>query len=664
MLGRLVALAGALTALAMATPANGATGDPVSGYPFVPTPTSPPFKPPPVGYFIGPCGLAVDSSGRYYVSDYYHHAVDVYDGTDYVAQLANVDPLDGPCGLALDSSNRLYVNDFDRDVVRYGAAPAFGSGTPIVPPDTTHPTGVAVDPATNDVYVDNRTSITGYSSSGTQLMDGTDPLKVGDGTLGEAYGLAVDSSGRLFVADASDNKVKAYDPAISKTAPQLTISGPPGGFVSLRHASLAVDQTSGVIYVVDNQQPSFAEEPAARVDVFTGGGSFLGVLKYEIADALPAGLAVDNSAVHPGRVYVTSGNTDQAGIYAYPPGSQVSSSLPPAVGLTTASLGSGTGTVISSMGDLVCATSCTAEIRSGAAVTLSANPDPGFSFAGWSGAGCQGTGPCTVTMNQARSIGATFTTPISAPSSLRPPSASDGSEIVQKAGLRLKVIDRLAPHRLPRADAAPIAVTLGWEVASLDGSPLPDLHSLSLEINRHGRFDYTGLPLCPLAKIQPASTSRALTNCRSSLVGTGSFSAETGISGQKSSQTSGRLLIFNGRRRGKAVLLVQIYSPRPYPTSFVIPFDLKRSRRGAYGTALQATLPKTLSAWGKLTGMRMTLFRRYNYGGKRHSFISAACPAPKGIFTVGFPLARTSFSFQGNASLGATLSGHCSVRGS
>ena len=315
---------------------------------------------------------------------------------------------DGPCGLAVDSSDRLYVNDFDRGVLGYGAYPSFGPGAAIAGAgiDDTHPTGVAVDPATDDVYVDERTYITGYDSSGNQLMEGVDPLRIGEGTLGEGYGLAIDGSGRLYVADASDNTVKVYDPALSKSAPQSTIAGPPGGFTSLRHAALAVDRANGVLYVVDDLQPAYAEEPAAQVDVFSiPTGSYLGVLKYEIVDALPPGIAVNQST---GRVYVTSGNTYLAAVYAYGRGSQVGSSQSPAVGLTVSATGRGTGAVRSSIGGLDCTSACTAQIRSGADVTLSATPDPGSSFAGWSGAGCSGAGKCTVPMDQASTVSADF----------------------------------------------------------------------------------------------------------------------------------------------------------------------------------------------------------------------------------------------------------------
>ena len=45
----------------------------------------------------------------------------------------------------------------------------------------------------------------------------------------------------------------------------------------------------------------------------------------------------------------------------------------------------------------------------GTVATLSATPAAGYSFAGWTGSGCSGTGTCVVTMSAARSVTANFT---------------------------------------------------------------------------------------------------------------------------------------------------------------------------------------------------------------------------------------------------------------
>lgn len=54
------------------------------------------------------------------------------------------------------------------------------------------------------------------------------------------------------------------------------------------------------------------------------------------------------------------------------------------------------------------ATSCTIEYNKGTKVTLTATPAPGSDFKGWSGAGCSGTGSCTVTMSSDQQVTATF----------------------------------------------------------------------------------------------------------------------------------------------------------------------------------------------------------------------------------------------------------------
>ena len=68
--------------------------------------------------------------------------------------------------------------------------------------------------------------------------------------------------------------------------------------------------------------------------------------------------------------------------------------------------GSGTGTVTSADGSINCGTTCTAAVNLGT-VTLTATPTGTSVFTGWQGA-CTGATTCTVTLNGARSVTATF----------------------------------------------------------------------------------------------------------------------------------------------------------------------------------------------------------------------------------------------------------------
>ena len=77
------------------------------------------------------------------------------------------------------------------------------------------------------------------------------------------------------------------------------------------------------------------------------------------------------------------------------------------VTLVVATSGTGSGTIASAPTGVSCGATCAASFTSGSQVTLTAGPVAGSVFTGWSG-GCTGTGTCTVTMNAATSVTATF----------------------------------------------------------------------------------------------------------------------------------------------------------------------------------------------------------------------------------------------------------------
>jgi hypothetical protein len=76
--------------------------------------------------------------------------------------------------------------------------------------------------------------------------------------------------------------------------------------------------------------------------------------------------------------------------------------------LTIAKNGTGTGTVTG--GGINCGATCEVQVAEGTNVNLTASPDNGSVFAGWSGAGCSGTASCQVSMTAAQTVTATFNT--------------------------------------------------------------------------------------------------------------------------------------------------------------------------------------------------------------------------------------------------------------
>jgi uncharacterized repeat protein (TIGR02543 family) len=76
--------------------------------------------------------------------------------------------------------------------------------------------------------------------------------------------------------------------------------------------------------------------------------------------------------------------------------------------LSASLAGTGSGTVTSAPAGINCPGDCSEVYDYNTMVTLTATPATGSDFTGWSG-DCTGTGPCVVTMTQARSVTATFT---------------------------------------------------------------------------------------------------------------------------------------------------------------------------------------------------------------------------------------------------------------
>jgi PASTA domain/Divergent InlB B-repeat domain len=75
--------------------------------------------------------------------------------------------------------------------------------------------------------------------------------------------------------------------------------------------------------------------------------------------------------------------------------------------LTVATAGTGVGTVTSSPAGIDCGSTCSHSFDAGTAVALTASPEAGSTFAGWSGV-CSGTGACQLPMTADSAVTATF----------------------------------------------------------------------------------------------------------------------------------------------------------------------------------------------------------------------------------------------------------------
>ena len=236
------------------------------------------------------------------------------------------------------------------------------------------------------------------------------------------------------------------------------------------------------------------------------------------------------------------------------------------------------------------------------------------------------------------------------------------AEVSQKAGIRVAVEGKLAPSKLPRSAKVPVAVSFRGKISSANGTEPPQLLSLKVAINRRGTLTSKGIPKCRMGRINPSTTFEAIAACRRSLVGTGSFSADVKLPEQSPFPSKGDVLAFNGAFKGRPAILAHIYGTEPVPTSYVLPFVIRRTG-GTYGTTLAASFPRVTGEWGFVTGISMKLDRRFRSRGRTHSYLAADCPAPKGFPGAVFPLAKATFAFEGGKTLSPVMNRTCKVRG-
>lgn len=235
------------------------------------------------------------------------------------------------------------------------------------------------------------------------------------------------------------------------------------------------------------------------------------------------------------------------------------------------------------------------------------------------------------------------------------------AEVTREGNLLASFDGQMSPKRLPRHTPAPVAVRVAGDFKTVDGTPLPQLRTISVAINGAGVLDDAGLPTCRVEAIQPATEAAAHRICGRSIVGRGEVGLQIHLENQQPFSINARLLAFNGPvEHGRKLILAQVYSQEP-AGAFVLAFKLKK-RRGIFGTVMSTSLPPSAQGWAYLTRFEMTLHRRYRYHGRDHSYVSAACGAPAGFPGAVFPFASARYGFANGQTLERTVIRSCKVR--
>jgi sugar lactone lactonase YvrE len=319
----------------------------------------------------GPLGVAVDSAGDIFIADTNNNAVREvaaasgnistvagngtagYTGDHGAATSAT---LQAPTGVAVDGSGNLYIADDENSVIRkvaggtittaagIGAAGYSGDGGEATAAELSNPVGLAVDSSGN-VYIADTGN---HRIRELTVANGNINLVAGDGTAGYTgdgaaatsaelnlpYGVAVDSNGNVFIADTANQTIRevtASNGYIATIAGVTIGNNRPFGYTGDGGAALSARINYPYDVAVDSTGNVYvADEPLVRLLAAAGARALLGVTQTPPASLL---------AGQTGATYsVTVANASSAGATS----GTVTVTDTVSSGLTLASL-SGTG---------------------------------------------------------------------------------------------------------------------------------------------------------------------------------------------------------------------------------------------------------------------------------------------------------------------------------
>ena len=297
--------------------------------------------------FTLPTGIAIDATGNLYIADENNRAIRRISTSGIITTVAGTGQfgysgdngqatkakLAGPQGVAVDASGNLYIADSGNERIRYvnisgiittiagtGAAGFSGDSSAATAATFSNPVGVALD-ASGNVYVadldNNRIrrfvvggAVTTFAGTTTSAGDG------GPSTQArvEPWAVAVDSSGNLYIADRSEQRVRKVAPSgtISTVAGtgQTGFGGDngPGALALLSTPNDVAVDASGNVYIADagNNRIRRVDASTGTITTFAGTG---GCCYAGTGTGGDGGLATAATLFYPGSVAVDgSGN--------------------------------------------------------------------------------------------------------------------------------------------------------------------------------------------------------------------------------------------------------------------------------------------------------------------------------------------------------------------
>lgn len=214
-----------------------------------------------------------------------------------------------------------------------------------------------------------------------------------------------------------------------------------------------------------------------------------------------------------------------------------------------------------------------------------------------------------------------------------------------------------SPKALPRHHDAPITLHGGGTLSTVSGKLPPIMETITIEFDRHGSVQTTGLAVCRPGQLEATDVATARRHCADAIVGKGFGRAMIDFPEQPPIPVSSPITIFNGpKKNGNDTVLAHAYTTVPVPTTFVVPIVIERIHRGVYGYRTKARIPKIAGGAGHPISGSLKIGRKWTYRGVRHSYVNARCET-------GHLQARAEVTFEDGTFLEGTFVRSCKVRG-
>jgi hypothetical protein len=235
--------------------------------------------------------------------------------------------------------------------------------------------------------------------------------------------------------------------------------------------------------------------------------------------------------------------------------------------------------------------------------------------------------------------------------------ASGASALILRVGdIIVNAEGGFSPKALPKHENAPITLHGGGKLSTANGELPPILKKITIEFDRHGSVETTGLPVCTAAKLQSTTVAAARHNCPGAIVGKGKGTAIVKFPEQAPIPVSSPITLFNGPpKHGFPTVFAHAYTTVPVPTTFVVPIVIETIHDGVYGYRTEATIPRIAGGAGVPISGSLRIGRRWTYRGKKYSYVNARCET-------GHLQAKGEFAFTDGTFLSGTFLRACTVR--